>query len=130
MSDDLQQRLDKWLWAARFFKTRSLAAEAVNGGKVHLNGERAKSSRNVKAGDQLQITRGKYEFIITVEGINKTRRPATEAQQLYIESQASIQKRQELSLSLKILNANSPYSDKRPNKKQRRQIVKFKRAEN
>ena len=130
MSDDLQQRLDKWLWAARFFKTRSLAAEAVNGGKVHLNGERAKSSRNVKAGDQLQITRGKYEFIITVEGINKTRRPATEAQQLYIESQASIQKREELSLSLKILNANSPYSDKRPSKKQRRQIVKFKRAEN
>lgn len=130
MNDALQLRLDKWLWAARFFKTRSLAAEAVNGGKVHLNGERAKSSRHVKVGDQLQITRGKFEFIIIVEGINKTRRPAVEAQQLYIENKASIQKREALSLSLKILNANSPYSDKRPSKKQRRQIVKFKRAEN
>ncbi|VAW70968.1 Ribosome-associated heat shock protein implicated in the recycling of the 50S subunit (S4 paralog) [hydrothermal vent metagenome] len=121
-----QQRLDKWLWAARFFKTRKLAAEAVSGGKVHLNGDRVKPSRNVKVGDALQITRGQYEFHITVEGLNKQRRPADEARTLYIESPESIEKRQLLAESLKALNANMPYSAKRPDKKQRREIVRFK----
>jgi len=129
MSDDIQQRLDKWLWAARFFKTRPLAAEAVSGGKVHLNGERVKPSRNIKAGDQLVITRGQFEFHITIEGLNKNRRPAAEAQALYTESEASASKRKELAQSLKILNANMPHSEKRPSKKQRRQIVRFKRVE-
>ncbi len=121
-----QQRLDKWLWAARFFKTRNLAAEAVNGGKVHLNGERIKPSRNIKVGDKLTVTRGQFEFQITVEGLNKHRRPAQEAQMLYIESQQSLAKREALAESLKILNANMPYTEKRPDKKQRRQIVRFK----
>ncbi len=129
MQDENQQRLDKWLWAARFFKTRPLAASAINGGKVHLNGDRVKPSRNVKAGDQLQITRGQFEFKITIVGLNKNRRPAVEAQALYIEDEKSAQKRKELAQSLKILNANMPHSEKRPSKKQRRQIVKFKRAE-
>ena len=121
-----QQRLDKWLWAARFFKTRNLAAEAVNGGKVHLNGERIKPSRNIKVGDKLTVTRGQFEFQITVESLNKQRRPAKEAQMLYIESQQSLAKRESLAESLKILNANMPYTEKRPDKKQRRQIVRFK----
>jgi len=129
MQVDNQQRLDKWLWAARFFKTRPLAAEAINGGKVHLNGERVKPSRNIKVGDQLQITRGQFEFKITVEALNKHRRPATEAQALYAEDEQSMQKRKEIAQSLKILNANMPHSEKRPSKKQRRQIVKFKRVE-
>jgi len=124
-----QQRLDKWLWAARFFKTRPLAAQAISGGKVHLNGERVKPSRNIKAGDQLQITRGQFEFKIIVEALNKHRRPAAEAQALYTEDEQSMQKRKELAQSLKILNANMPHSEKRPSKKQRRQIVKFKRVE-
>ncbi|MCW9047997.1 MAG: S4 domain-containing protein [Gammaproteobacteria bacterium] len=129
MSIEEQQRLDKWLWAARFFKTRSLAAEAVSGGKVHLNGDRVKPSRNIKPGDSLQITRGQYEFNITIEALNKNRRPASEAQLLYIESEESIHKRKELAQTLKILNANTPHTVKRPSKKQRRQIVRFKRTE-
>lgn len=124
-----QQRLDKWLWATRFFKTRALAAEAINGGKVHLNGDRVKPARNVKVGDQLSVTRGQFEFQITVEGLNKHRRPANEAQMLYKESQESMEKRESLAESLKILNANMPHSEKRPSKKQRRQIVRFKRAD-
>lgn len=129
MQPDSQQRLDKWLWAARFFKTRPLAAEAVNGGKVHLNGERAKASRNVKVGDQLKITRGQFEFRVRVDALNKHRRPATEAQTLYTEDEESINKRKELALSLKILNANMPHTEKRPDKKQRRQITRLKRTE-
>jgi len=129
MDVDGQQRLDKWLWAARFYKTRSLAAEAVSGGKVHLNGDRVKPSRNIKSGDRLQITRGQYEFNITVEALNKNRRPASEAQLLYKESEESIHKRKELAQTLKILNANTPFTEKRPSKKQRRQIVRFKRPQ-
>jgi ribosome-associated heat shock protein Hsp15 len=129
MQTDEQQRLDKWLWVARFFKTRSLAAEAISGGKVHLNGERVKPSRSTKAGDYLQITRGQFEFNISVVALNKNRRPANEAQLLYNESEESIEKRKLLAQSLKMLNANRPHSEKRPSKKQRRQIVRFKRVE-
>ncbi|HED32940.1 MAG TPA: RNA-binding protein [Gammaproteobacteria bacterium] len=126
MQTEGQQRLDKWLWAARFFKTRKLAAEAVSGGKVHLNGDRVKPSRNIKVGDELKITRGQFEHQLSVEGLNKQRRPADEARLLYIESQQSIEKRQSLAESLKILNANRPHTEKRPDKKQRREIVRFK----
>ena len=122
-----QQRLDKWLWAARFFKTRALATEAINGGKVHLNGDRVKPSRNIKLGDELSITRGQFVFEVTVKALNKQRRPASEACLMYHESEESRDRRQALAANIKALNANMPYSEKRPSKKQRRQIVKFKR---
>ncbi len=127
MESDTQQRLDKWLWAARFFKTRALAAEAINGGKVHLNGDRIKPSRNIKVGDRLEITRGQFVFDVTVEALNRHRRPAKEAQLMYRESEQGREKRESLAESLKILNANLPRSDGRPSKKQRRDIVRFKR---
>ena len=120
-------RLDKWLWAARFFKTRALATEAVSGGKVHLNDNRVKPGREVKVGDSLSIQRGGYTFEITVLGINKQRRPAKEAQLLYEESEDSIAAREEQAENQRLANSGQPFSDHRPNKRERRHIVRFTR---
>lgn len=120
-------RLDKWLWAARFFKTRALATEAVNGGKVHLNDHRVKPGREIKSGDSLTIHRGGFTFEITVLGINKQRRPAKEAQLLFEESEASIAARQEQAENQRLANSGQSFSDHRPNKRERRHIVKFTR---
>ncbi|MCW8923298.1 MAG: S4 domain-containing protein [Gammaproteobacteria bacterium] len=120
-------RIDKWLWAARFFKTRSLAAEAVSGGKVHLNDNRVKPGREVKAGDHLTIHRGGYTFELTVLDVNKQRRPAKEAQLLYQESEASIEKREEQAEMQRLAASSRPSSDRRPNKRERRHIVRFTR---
>ena len=125
-----RQRLDKWLWAARFFKTRALASEAVNGGKVHLNGARVKPSRVVKAGDQLHITKGQLEYQLVIKALNSKRRPAKEAALLYEESAESIEAREQRMAEIKILNAQMPFVEKRPSKKGRRQIVRFKRKQN
>lgn len=125
-----KQRLDKWLWAARFFKTRALASEAVSGGKVHLNGSRVKPGRVVKAGDQLHITKGQLEYQLVVKALNPKRRPAKEAVLLYEESTESIAAREQRMGEIKILNAQMPFIEKRPSKKDRRQIVQFKRKQN
>ncbi|MEE9326998.1 MAG: S4 domain-containing protein [Cocleimonas sp.] len=118
-------RLDKWLWAARFFKTRKNASEAISGGKVHLNGVRVKPSRAVKLNDILNITRDSFKYDITVLGLNDKRRPAKEAQLLYTENEDSIRRR-ELERELRKLNSASvQQSDKKPNKKERRQIDKW-----
>jgi len=82
-------RLDKWLWAARFFKTRSLAAEAVEGGKVRLNGNRAKPGRAVRVGDEVAIRRGPYQWVIKVRALSLKRGPAPQAQSLYSETEES-----------------------------------------
>lgn len=118
-------RLDKWLWASRFFKTRSMAVTAINGGKVHLNGSRVKPSRNVQVGDQLDITRDTSRFHIAVVGLNDKRRPAKEAQLLYEESEESIKAREDESELRRMNNASVRQTDKKPNKKERRQIDKF-----
>lgn len=86
-------RIDKWLWAARFFKTRSLAAAAVEGGKVRLNGSNTKSSREVKVGDAVDIVTGELRWSVIVRGVNAQRRPAAEARQLYEETAESLARR-------------------------------------
>jgi len=124
--EELQSlRLDKWLWASRFFKTRKLATDAINGGKVHLNGVRVKPSRAVKIADTLDITREGYRYHIEVLGLNDKRRPAKEAQLLYVESEDSIRKREQERELRKLNSASVHQSDKKPNKKERRQMDKW-----
>jgi ribosome-associated heat shock protein Hsp15 len=115
------------LWAARFFKTRQLACEAVNGGKVHVNGQRCKPGKEVKVGDLITITKALYSWEINVITLNKQRRPAKEAVQLYSEEAASINKRLALMEQHKLQAQFSPGErEHKPNKKQRRQIHRFK----
>ena len=122
-------RLDKWLWAARFFKTRALATEAVNGGKVHLNGSRVKAGRVVHIGDALHIQRGPVSYEIIVKGINKQRRPASEMPQLYEETEDSIESRQQLTELRKMAAGTRAAPARRPNKHERKHIVRFKREQ-
>ena len=122
-------RLDKWLWAARFFKTRSVASQAANGGKVHLNGTRVKSSRSVNVGDKLLITKGELAFDIIIIGLSKYRRPAVEARLLYEETQESIDLRMEKAALRKMFHAGQKSPDKRPSKRDRRKIRDFIRKE-
>lgn len=118
-------RIDKWLWAARFFKTRSLAAEAVTGGKIEVNGARAKPSRIMRLGDKLNIRRGAYEWTVVVKGLAKLRGPAPEAQLLYEETEESVRRRAAASAQLKF--ERSPEFDipGRPSKKDRRAMLRF-----
>ncbi len=130
-SNDLNSlRIDKWLWAARFFKTRRLASEAVSGGKVHFNGQRCKPAREVKPGDRLTISKNQYSWDITILAVNKQRRPASEAALLYEEAPESWAKRQEqIRLNKEQQALLSPSErERRPTKKQRRQIHRFKRT--
>lgn len=123
-------RIDKWLWTARFFKTRKLAADAVSGGKVHLNGQRCKPAKEVKPGAELSITKEPYQWNLIVLAINSHRRPAKEAVLLYEESQESRDKRLALIILEKEKRSLMNYSElnRKPNKKQRRQIHRFKQS--
>lgn len=120
-----QIRIDKWLWAARFFKTRSLAAEAVSGGKIEVNGTRAKPSKAVRLGDRLNIRRGAYEWTVIVTGVVKLRGPAAEAQLLYEESEESKSKRDNALAQLKLERPPEFHPSGRPSKKERRAIARF-----
>ena len=117
-------RIDKWLWAARFFKTRAIAANAVNGGKVHVNGQRVKSSRLIQIGDRLEITRGQMHSVVDITELSDKRRPAKDAQKLYEETPESIEVRKLKSQQRKLLNASMPKSQGKPDKHQRREIRK------
>ena len=123
-------RLDKWLWAARFFKTRKLAAEAISGGKIHLNNQRAKPGKEIGVGARLTIHKDQYCWEITITGLNSQRRPAPEAAMLYHEEEASRQERQQLIIRQREQRALFEHSERphRPNKKERRLIHRFKRG--
>jgi ribosome-associated heat shock protein Hsp15 len=124
-NDSEPVRLDKWLWAARFFKTRSLAAKAVDGGKVRLNGESAKPSRELKAGDELAIRVGEAEWVVAVKALSRQRGPAAQAALLYAEREDSRIRRQ-AAVALRKAQPHPAAGVKgRPTKKDRRLIHRF-----
>ena len=129
MAED-RVRIDKWLWAARFFKTRSMAAQAVTGGKVHVNGARIKPARMVQPGEKLRIRRGELEFIVIVQAVSDKRRPAKEAQLLYVETEESFRQRENTREQKRLEVADRMYGPmKRPDKRERRKIRKFTRKD-
>lgn len=120
-------RIDKWLWAARFFKTRNLAKQAIEGGKVHLNGARVKASKDIEVGMELVIRQGWDEKTVQVQSLTDQRRGATEAGLLYQETEASIQARDLKSEQRKAMGNANLHSSSKPTTKQRRHIHRFKR---
>jgi ribosome-associated heat shock protein Hsp15 len=122
---DIKVRLDKWLWAARFFKTRALASEAVTGGKVHLAGQRIKPSRRVKIDDCYEIRRGYERYEVIVTDLSERRGSASCAQTLYRETETSIEQRGSEAGKRRLAMMQRPHSTSRPDKKQRRKIRQF-----
>ena len=120
MSDS--QRLDKWLWSARFYKTRLQAVEAINGGHVHVNGQHSKPSKLVRVGDEIEITKGPYCWQLVIEALAQRRGPAIEARQLYSEQAESMRQREAMQAERKLV---APAPTKRPDKRQRRKIIRF-----
>lgn len=119
-------RLDKWLWAARFYKTRTLAREMVDGGKVHYNGQRTKPSKEVEIGAMIKLRQGNDEKEVQVLALSNQRKAAPLAQQLYQETEESIKKREQLAWARKANALSMPNPERRPNKKERRNLLKFK----
>jgi ribosome-associated heat shock protein Hsp15 len=119
-------RLDKWLWAARFFKTRGLAKAAIEGGKVHLDGQRVKVSKEIAVGDMLQIRQGWDEKTVQVIQLSDQRRGAPEAQSLYAETADSLARREAQALARKAAGGMIDRPPNKPNKQQRRKIQRFK----
>ena len=119
-------RIDKWLWAARFFKTRSLAKAAIEGGKVQLDGQRIKVSKEIAVGERLLIRQGWDVREVIIEGLSDQRRGAPEAQQLYTETDASVARRESEAEARKAAGGMIERPLHRPTKKQRRQIHRFK----
>lgn len=120
-------RIDKWLWAARFFKTRGLAREAVAGGKVRIGGQRVKPGRQLALGDQLEITRGEESWIVTVRDLDDRRVSAPLAQHKYEEDPDSQARREAAAEQRRMARAERTGRPRRPDKRQRRQIVRFTR---
>lgn len=117
-------RLDKWLWAARFYKTRTICKEMIDGGKVHYNGQRTKPNKTVEIGAKIKLRQGNEEKEVEVTALSAQRRGAPEAQLLYRETEHSLEAREKMALARK-MNA-MPHPDRRPNKKERRNLLKFK----
>ena len=123
-------RIDKWLWAARFFKTRSLASAGVESGKVQINGERVKPAKLLKIGDALTVRISQFVWEIAVLALSERRGSATDAARLYLESEQSRKQREEKSALLKIERQANPFPAGRPTKRQRRQIIRFNQGDN
>jgi ribosome-associated heat shock protein Hsp15 len=128
-TDDEAVRLDKWLWAARFYKTRALAREMIDGGKVHYNGQRGKPSKIVELNAEIKLRQGNEERTVIVLAVTSQRRGADEAQQMYQETEASIVNREKVALARKMNALTMPHPDRRPDKKERRDLIKFKFGE-
>lgn len=125
--DDGRVRLDKWLWAARFYKTRALAAEAIAGGKVQVNGDRVKRAKELKEGDEIRIRQGPYEHLIVVRSLSDRRGPAAQAAALYEERPESVAAREALALQLKSVHSAFVTEVKgRPTKRDRRDLNRLK----
>ena len=122
-------RLDKWLWAARIYKTRALAREMIEGGKVHYNGQRSKPGKIVEPGAILTLRQGNDERTLLVKAIMEQRRPASEAVSLYEETAESIEKREKTALARKMNALTMPHPDRRPDKKERRDLMRFKHGD-
>ncbi|GAA0305508.1 ribosome-associated heat shock protein Hsp15 [Psychrosphaera haliotis] len=122
-------RLDKWLWAARFFKTRSIATDMINGGKVHYNGQRCKASKAIDVGAEVKIRQGFDEKIVVIKEVSDKRRNFTIAQTLYEETEQSIANREKQALARQSSAAMSPRPDTKPDKKQRRTLLNLKNSD-
>jgi ribosome-associated heat shock protein Hsp15 len=124
--EDGRVRLDKWLWAARFYKTRALASEAVAGGKVQVNGDRAKRARPLLVGDEVRVRQGPYEFLVVVRALSGRRGPASVAAELYEERPESRAAREAMAVQLKTLHAAFVQEKGRPTKRDRRDLERLK----
>jgi len=122
-------RIDKWLWAARFFKTRGLASEAVNGGHVRIDGQAVKPARPVKIGEEITVRRGDETYVVLVTGLAEKRGSAAIAQTLYKETAASMAAREERAQLRKLAVAVAPAPERRPDKKARRQLIRLQKAQ-
>ena len=134
MTDKIQEqsrrvRLDNGLWAARFYKTRGLSADAIDAGKIEVNGERAKRARLVQAGDKVRIRIGPYEHVITIKDVSDRRGSAPVAQALYEEEAESKKAREVMAAHVRAMNANTGYESGRPTKKDRREIERLRRRD-
>lgn len=123
-------RLDKWLWAARFYKTRALAADAIEGGKVEVGGARVKRSKLIQTGDSIRLRLGPYEHVVTVRGLSERRGPASVAATLFEETPESKKAREDLQFRMKAAAPQFAYDSGRPTKKQRRDIEKLRGGKN
>ncbi len=126
---DSKVRLDKWLWAARFFKTRSIATDMINGGKVHYNGQRCKASKAIDVGAEVKIRQGFDEKVVKILEISDKRRNFSIAQTLYEETKQSIENREKQALARQSSAALSPRPDTKPDKKQRRTLLNLKNSD-
>lgn len=122
-------RVDKWLWAARFFKTRGLAAEAIAGGRVQINGARARHAKTVRPGDVIRVRLGPYEHLVTVRAVSARRGPASVAAQLYAEDPEGRARRLHLAEQHRLAAHAFTLGEGKPSKKERRELLRFKRGE-